>query len=455
MTRILIVEDEASTLQLLSTLLKAEGYDVTAVDNGNEAVKLLDTVQFDLMLSDIYMTPVNGMELLKRAHDRQPVMSVIMLTGYGTVETAVQALQLGAFDFVTKPFKVEELFLTVKKAIEAGAGNSADAGAPAKNHYRFKNIVAASESMQTVCDMLERIAQTEVVVLLLGEDGVGKSLVAATIHAGSKRREGPFIHCNCVEMNESALERALFGVSAEENGSSRPGAFEKAQGGTLYIEGIHAMPVKVQEHLLNVLRKKTVPPGSDDGKAVPLNVRLIASSNTPTDALVESGQMSRDLYYRLSALPLEIKPLRKRPEDVLPLVFHCLRMFIGGNQRLPSVTPEARSILEQYQWPGNVRELENVIKRALAFTKHHTLGKESLPPAIIRNLRLSGKPLRRKAGAADAYRARALKAFILREKERKSIELALENAGGDKAKAAENLRITPANLEKKIQEYKL
>ncbi len=455
MTRILIVEDETSTLKLLSTLLKAEGHEVTAVDNGNDAVKLLDTVQFDLMLSDVRMTPVNGMELLKRAHDRQPDMSVIMLTGHGTVETAVQALKLGAFDFVTKPFKVDELFLTVRKAIEAAAGNNAEAAVPTKIPYRFNNIVAASESMRKVCDMLERIAQTEVIVLLLGEDGVGKSLVAKTLHSRSKHKDGPFIHCNCEEMTESTLERALFGASDEENGAPQSGAFGKAQDGTLYIEGIHAMPDPVQERLLDVLQKKTSSPRPSEGKPVASNVRLITSSNTPVDVLVESGQMNRDLYYRLSALPVEIEPLRKRPDDIMPLVFHSLRIFLGKDKRQPSVTPEACSILQQYHWPGNVRELENVIKRALAFTKNHSLGKEALPPVLLRDLKERGKRIHRKTSEADAYRARALKAFILREKEKKSIELALKSAGGDTLKAAETLKMPPADLEKKIKQHNL
>lgn len=452
MTRILIVEDEPSTLNVLSTLLKTEGYDVTAVDNGAEALQMLDTVQFDLMLSDIRMAPVGGMELLKRAHDRQPEMAVIMLTGYGSVETAVQSLKLGAFDYVTKPFKVDDLFVTVQKAIEAGASRVAEVGEPAREHYRFENIVAASESMRQVCQMLERVAQTEVMVLLLGEDGVGKSMVARTLHAIGKHREGPFEHCNCTEMTEAILERTLFGRPAEDNRPAAPGAFENAQGGTLYIEGIHAMPFRAQDRLLGVLQKKEIT--VRDGETVPLNMRLITSSILPLDTLVEKEQLRQDLYYRLSALPIEIKPLRQRPEDILPLVYHTLREIIGEGGRLPVITPDARAILQQYSWPGNVRELENVIKHALAFTKD-TLGKQSLPPAIVKGIKPRAAPIQRKASKADAYRARSLKAFLLREKEKKTIERALQSVDGDKQKAAQALKVSVADLQKKIVEHKL
>ncbi len=453
MTRILIVEDEPSTLNVLSTLLKTEGYDVTAVDNGNQAIQLLDTVQFDLMLSDIHMTPVDGMELLKRAHDRQPEMAVIMLTGYASVETAIQSLKLGAFDYVTKPFKVDELFVSVQKAIEAGATRSSEVGEPTQEHYRFENIVAASESMRQVCQMVERVAQTEVMVLILGEDGVGKSMIAKTIHVISKRRDKPFEHCNCTEMTEAILERTLFGAPAEGNRAAQAGAFEQAQGGTFYIEGIHAMPLSIQDRLLNVLQQKKIPTCDGDG-SVPLNVRLITSSIMPLDALVEKGQLRQDLYYRLSALPIEIKPLRQRPEDILPLVFHSLRQIIGEGRRLPTITPEACAILQQYSWPGNVREMENVIKHALAFTKD-TLGKEGLPPAMIKGLKQRATRIPGKTSKADAYRAKSLKAFLLREKEKKSIERALQNEGGDKQKVAQTLKISPADLEKKIDEHKL
>ncbi len=452
MIRILIVEDETSTLNVLGTLLKAEGYDVTPIDRSDRAAKLLETEYFDLMLSDIRMQPLDGMELLKIARVKQPNMSVIMLTGYGRVETAVESLRLGAFDYVTKPFKIDDLFITVQKALKAGAAHIASAVEPAEVHYCFENMVAVSEEMRNVCNMIERIAQTSLMVLICGEDGVGKSLVARTLHAISRRREAPFVHVNCAEMTDRILFRSLFGAAPEDD-VAEDGAFIEAAGGTLYVDAIHEMSSDIQDNLLYVLQEKKMP-YQDGKKQMVLNTRLVTSTNSNLESLVKAGKMRRELYYRLSALPIEIKPLRERPDDILPLVMHFLRLFVENKSRLPNITPEAIAILGQYRWPGNVRELESVIKHVSSFNRG-ILGKEDMPPALIDDLRRRGRRIiTHQDNEADIYRGRSLKKF-LRQKEINTIVEALERAHGDRKLAAENLKISVAALEKQIEAYNL
>ncbi len=455
MTRILIVEDEPSTLNVLSTLLKAEGYEVTPVAQSDEAAELIESQSFDLMLSDIHMTPIDGIELLKRAHQTQPAMAVIMLTGYGTVETAITSLKLGAFDYITKPFKVDELFVTVQKALEAGdLRPSETAGLNPAEQYRFTDMVAASESMRKVCVMIERVAQTEVMVLICGEHGVGKSLAARTLHEISKRREAPFLHVNCAEMTESALIQELFGQS---NGNGSPsqdhGAFERGKGGTLYLDGVHTLPIRVQNMLLETIQEKRIR-RPDVSAPIPVDVRLITSTDANLEQMVQSGRLRKELRQRLCALPIEIKPLRERPDDILPLVFHFLRRQIGNEQATPTVTPVACTLLQQYRWPGNVRELENVIQHALPSIREGQLGKEALPEQLIAEFRKNGNRFPRKPSEADAYRARALKAFLL-EKEKSNLIQTLKTANGDREKAAKLLKVSLSSLNKKMESYGL
>jgi DNA-binding NtrC family response regulator len=413
--------------------------------------------EFDLMITDIRMQPVNGMQLLRLAHDERPGMSVIMLTAYGSVETAIEALKLGAFDYVTKPFKVDELLITVKRALEfnKALAENEDLKKQLGTRYQLENIVAESPAMQNVCEMIRKVAPTDTTVLVYGESGTGKELVAKAIHAYSKRKAKNFMPVNCAALPEPLLESEMFGhVKGAFTGASanKPGLFEVANGGTIFLDEIGSMPLSIQGKLLRVLQEKEVRRvgGTEN---IPIDARVLAATNTRLESLMEQGKFREDLYYRISVIPIEIKPLRERPEDILPLVYHFLRGEGPKDKPPPSIDPEVCSILESYAWPGNVRELENAIKHALTFVKDNTVTKDLLPPRIATT---SVQPTVRAATLAedfDASKCRSLKAF-LRAKEKEYLEQVLTFTGGNKEKAAQALKISLATLYRKLPDSK-
>ncbi len=453
MAKILLVDDEPSILSVLSVLLKAEGYEVVPVDGGEKAVEFIKSTPFDLMISDIRMRPVDGMALLKLAREQQPSMSVLMITGYGSVETAVEALKDGAFDYITKPFKVDELLITVQRALEYNKALTENINLKAQlvSRYRFENIIAESLAMRNVCEMIERVAPTEATVLIYGESGTGKELVAKAIHAYSSRKNNQFLPLNCAALPEALLESELFGhVKGAFTGASsdKEGLFEVVTGGTILLDEIGAMPLNIQAKLLRVLQDKAIRRVGGN-TSIAVNVRVLAATNSRLENLIEKGEFREDLYYRLSVIPLEIKPLRERTEDILPIVYHFMRQELGANKKeLPSIDPDVIQILEQYSWPGNVRELENAIKHALTFAKDNVIKTECLPVKIVQNMQASGAPVRR-----DDMRGRSLKAF-LRMKEKEYLDFVLKNSDGDKQKAAKSLKISRATLYRKLPEPK-
>ncbi|MDD5483597.1 MAG: sigma-54 dependent transcriptional regulator [Kiritimatiellae bacterium] len=450
MAKILLVDDEASILSVLSVLLKAEGYEVVPVDNGEKALELLKTTPFDLMISDIRMRPMDGITLLKAARELKSAMSVLMVTGYGTIETAVEALKYGAFDYITKPFKVDELLITVQRALEYNRtiNENLDLKAQLTGKYRFENIIAESRSMQHVCEMIERVAPTDATVLIYGESGTGKELVAQAIHAHSPRKNKKFLPLNCAALPEPLLESELFGhVKGAFTGaaSDKTGLFEVANNGTLFLDEIDSMPLGIQAKLLRVLQDKQIRRVGGN-EPISVDVRVLAATNTRLEQLIAKGTFREDLYYRLSVIPIEIKPLRERNEDILPLVYHILRRESGPNKELPNIEPEALAIFEQYAWPGNVRELENALKHALTFAKNNVLDKDCLPLKIVQMPSIKGPDTRR-----EDYKGKSLKAF-LRIKEKEYLADVLKDANGDKQKAAKSLRISLATLYRKLPE---
>jgi DNA-binding NtrC family response regulator len=451
MARILLVDDEPSILSVLSTLLKAEGYVVVAALGGEKARDLItSSEEFDLMISDIRMSPVNGMELLKLAHTGRPAMAVIMLTAYGSVETAIEALKLGAFDYITKPFKVDELLITVQRALDynKALSENADLKAQLGTRYQLESIVAESPAMRNVCEMIKRVAPTDTTVLIYGESGTGKELVARAIHTYSRRKDKQFLAVNCAALPEPLLESEMFGhVKGAFTGATahKEGLFEAATGGTIFLDEIGSMPLSIQSKLLRVLQEKEVRRvGSNEN--IPIDTRVLAATNTSLEQLMGEGRFREDLYYRLSVIPIEIKPLRERTEDILPLAYHILRKESGANQTAPALDPDVCAILESYPWPGNVRELENAIKHAMTFAKDNKITVAVLPPKV------AATPVRPRASAMDqasATRAKSLKAFI-RAKEKEYLEQVLSHSAGDKEKAAKALKISLATLYRKL-----
>ncbi len=452
MPRLIIVDDEPSTLSVLTTLLKAEGYEVTSALGGEQARDLLRDEEFDLMLCDIRMSPINGMELLKIAHDQYPGMSVIMLTAYGSVKTAIEALRLGAFDYVTKPFKVDELIYTIQRAIEYNRAitENADLKAQLGTRYRLESIVAESESMKNVCEMVKKVAPTDATVLISGESGTGKEVVAKAIHACSRRQDRSFLPVNCAALPEPLLESEMFGhVKGAFTGASqnKEGLFEAASGGTILLDEIGSMPLSIQSKLLRVLQEREVRRvGSNETR--PIDARVLAATNEPLKELMEKGTFREDLFYRLSVISIELEPLRKRREDILPIAYHILRKETPDGAPPPALEPEVCAILEAYPWPGNVRELENAVKHAITFASGNRIGKEDLPPKIAATPVDSGQDAAA-ATSGDGDRGKSLKAF-LRAKEQEYLLQVLKSKGGNKEEAAKALKISLATLYRKL-----
>lgn len=453
MAKLLVVENEPALLGLLGTLLKGEQHDVTPAKSAEEAVGILEQQAFDLMLSDIRMGKMDGMELLKRAREMVPTMPVIMLTAYGTVSTAVDALKLGAFDYLTKPFKIDELLNTVRRALEYNRALQENAvlKAQLETRYRLGNIIAESPSMQKVCEMIRRVGPTDATVLITGESGTGKEIVAKAIHASSLRKEKLFLPVNCAALPEPLLESEMFGhVKGAFTGADahKAGLFEAAEGGTIFLDEIGSMPVSIQSKLLRVLQEREVRRlGSN--QYTPVNARVLAATNDDLRDRIKQGLFREDLFYRLSVISIEIEPLRKRREDILPIAFSIIRKEIPANEKAPIIGREACAILESYDWPGNVRQLENCIKHALTFGNRQEIVPADLPPQVLDAPRTSGVGAEKGVAAQNLQNAASLKAF-LREKEKEYLEQVLEKAGGDKEAAAKKLNISLATLYRKL-----
>jgi DNA-binding NtrC family response regulator len=438
----------------LGTLLKAQSHDVTPARSGEAALEILQQKTFDLMISDIRMGNMDGMQLLRQVRREYPAMAVIMLTAYGTVETAVEAMKEGAFDYVTKPFKVDELLITVQRALQYQNLLTENKALKEElsGRYQFENIVAESPGMRKVCEMIERVAPTDTTVLVLGESGTGKELVAKALHAHSTRKTQKFLPINCAALPEPLLESEMFGhTKGAFTGATthKEGLFEAANGGTIFLDEIGTMPLAIQAKLLRVLQDKEIRRvGSTEN--IPINVRVLAATNDRLEHLIEQGKFREDLFYRFSVITMLIPPLRERPEDVLPLVKHILRREIGKDKPMPVLAPEAQQILETYTWPGNVRELENAIRHALTFAGSNEITKDVLPAKVLEACAagLSAGTFS-SASPLEDFRGKSLKAF-LRKKEQEYLIQIINSMGGDKEKAAKALKISLATLYRKI-----
>ncbi len=452
MPRILIVDDEPTILNLLNKILIGQGYDATPASNGEKALQLLQTEKFDLMVSDINMTPINGMELLRKATKDWPNMGVIMLTAYGTVATAVEAMKEGAFDYITKPFKLDELVLTVQRALTYQNAITENKDLKARLEYKTQlgDIVAESAGMRKVCEMVERVAPTSTTVLIYGESGTGKELVARALHHYSPRKDAVFMAINCAALPAQLMESEMFGyVKGAFTGATatKTGLFESSHGGTLFLDEIGAMPLEMQSKLLRVLQDKKIRKvgGSDHTE---VDIRIIAASNEKLEKLIEQGKFREDLYYRLSVISINIPALRNRPEDILPLIDHILRRELGPDAELPLIDRETQTILDNYNWPGNVRELENAIQHAITFAQQGTITKDTLPAKIVDTVE-EGLKSGIIACNRDQFKGKSLKAF-LHDKEKEFLQRTIENMHGDKEKAASELGISLATLYRKL-----
>lgn len=438
---ILIVDDEPAQRQLLSGSLAKE-YAVTAAAGGLEATQLLSARSFDLIITDERMPGMSGLELIRWVRERAPEIPIIVLTAYGSIETAVDAMKLGAQEYLTKPLKSpDELRLVVKKALSHRSLRDRNFLHQAEAEQQYpSDIISNSDSMRRVLGLAAQVAAQTATVLLTGESGVGKEVIARFIHRRSPRSEEPFVAVNCAALVESLLESELFG---HEKGAftgaiqSRRGRFELAHGGTLFLDEIGEMSVNLQAKLLRVLQEQLFE-RLGGTRAILVDVRIIAATNKDLKRAMEERTFREDLYYRLNVFPIYIPPLRERRDDILPLAEHLARKTaLRMGRAFDSFTPDARAILQSYDWPGNVRELQNAVERALIVAQSNILKREDLPVHA--------------AGQSSV----PLPPLSLAEIEKAAILEALEHNKGERRATADELRISLRTLQYRLKEYGL
>ena len=386
MPNILIVDDEQSYRQLLSLVFEADGNNIRTAMNGRQALELLQEEPADIIISDVKMPDMDGIEMLRAVRETLPDIGVVLMTAFASVETAREAFKLGADDFITKPFDVEELKLIVKKTLEKQAlidENRAFKRAQ-RDRGSVKNIVGTSGVMNAIFQMIETVAEVQSTVLVTGESGTGKELVARAIHDLSPRAEKPFISINCGAFTETLLESELFGYikgSFTGANTNRKGLFEAAHGGTIFLDEIGEMSPAMQVKLLRVLQERKVRPvGAHDEQSI--DARVIAATNRDLKQMSEEGTFREDLFYRVSVIPIHLPPLRERSEDISQLIDHFVKKFCDQAGKTLTISPKTVQILENYAWHGNVRELEHTIERAVALERSDEIQPEQLPDHI-------------------------------------------------------------------------
>ncbi|MDJ0865351.1 MAG: sigma-54 dependent transcriptional regulator [Myxococcota bacterium] len=392
--RILVVDDERSMQEFLEILLRKEGYDVTTAGDVEAALLALDSDDYDLVITDIQMPGRSGLDLLRALRDSQPEALVVMITAFATTETAIAAMKEGAYDYITKPFKVDEILLVVQKALEKKllAHENRRLRHELRSERQQKTLVGNSEAMQRVYDMVARIADTKTNVLIFGESGTGKELVARAIHSESERSEAPFVAVNCAAIPENLLESELFGhVKGAFTGAvgNKAGLFETADGGTLFLDEVGELTLPVQVKLLRAIQEKTIRRvgGTSDRR---VDVRIVAATNRRLEEEVAHGRFREDLYYRLNVIQVELPALRERLEDLPLLIHHFVEKYARDlGKEVSGVDERAMQNLRSYGYPGNVRELENVIERAVALCRGPLIDPEALPPTLMRPSDLS------------------------------------------------------------------
>ncbi|PYM20029.1 MAG: Fis family transcriptional regulator [Candidatus Rokuibacteriota bacterium] len=447
--RVLVVDDEQSMRELLAIMLRQAGYDVAVADGGEAAVETLKTERFDLVVTDLRMRKVDGLAVLKAAKEFSPRTAVLVVTAFASTETAVEAMKLGAYDYVTKPFKLDELKLTVSNALERR--RLQDENQALKRQLRrergFENFVGRSPKMLDVFETIRKTADSGSTVMITGESGTGKELVAQALHWESSRRSGPFVSVNCGAVPETLMESELFGhVKGAFTGAvaNTEGLFAAAAGGTLFLDEITEIPQTVQVKLLRAIQERQIRRVGDT-KDVKVDVRLIAASNRELDKAVADGALREDLFYRLNVIPVHLPPLRDRREDIPLLVAHFVKKLAREVGRpVRGATPEAVAVLEQYHWPGNIRELENVVERAMVLGSSEMLDVDALPTTVRQPRSREDLPVELPAEGID------LEATLDRI-ERRYMQLALDRVGGVQTRAAELLRVSFRQFRYKLQ----
>jgi len=452
METILIVDDEKNYLVVLEALLSPEGYEIITADNARSALRLIEESDLDLVLTDMKMPGVSGMELLEQCKKINPEVPVIMMTAYGTIEMAVQAMKKHAFDYITKPFQNEELKLTIKKALENYRlikENRRLSEALSEKH-KFSNIIGRSKPMLRIYDLIGKVAYSKASVLITGPSGTGKELIAKAIHYESPRKNRPFVSVNCGALTETLLESELFG---HEKGAFtgavalKKGRFELADGGTLFLDEVGEMPPSLQVKLLRVLQEMEFERVGGT-RSLRVDVRVLSASNRNLKETVAEGSFREDLFYRLNVIHIEVPPLRERPEDIRLLVSHFVDKYrrTSGEEKI-ELSPEVWKSFYAYRWPGNVRELENVIERAVVLNSEGVINQRDLPAEFSeQNIELD----------VDRFIPSDVPLQETMEKiEEQLIRRALKQSGDVQSHAAERLGITKSLIQHKMKKYNI
>ncbi|MGN6109093.1 MAG: sigma-54-dependent transcriptional regulator [Kofleriaceae bacterium] len=444
---ILVVEDDEAMRDLLSEELSDAGFEVEAAGGAAAGLERARVQRFDLIITDLRMPEMDGFDLIRGVMSLPVPPHVVMITAFGSIETAIRAVKLGAYDYITKPFEIEELLLVADKALGERALRNQVARLQREVEERFGlgNIIAKSQAMRDVVTLVQRIAVSTASVLVTGESGTGKELIARAIHYNSTRSAGPFVGVNLAAVPEGLIESELFGHKKgafTDARTDKPGLFAEADGGTIFLDEIGELALPLQAKLLRVLQDYEIRPVGAT-KNVRVDVRVVAATNKNLEAMLADGSFREDLYYRLNVIHLDLPPLRSRPEDVLPLAEHVLAQ-LGARQVPPRrmrLAPEAQHLLLSYNWPGNVRELMNVLERGVALCQGELISDEDLPPHV------------REKRPADFLGAAVARRMTLAELEREFIERVLEDEAGNKTRAAQRLGLDRKTLYRKLDEY--
>ena len=448
--RLLVIDDQANMRHMLATVLKKADYVVDVASDGAEGLQLIEQDQYDFILCDIKMPNMGGLEFLEASRDRLNGTTVIMMSAYGSIDTAIGAMKLGAYDYISKPFKTDEVYLTLKKAEERENLKKENRRLKERiqtieGDYNFGSMVAKSKAMRDVFQLAEKAAQYKTTVLILGGSGTGKELIARGIHQYSQRSEAPLVPVNCGGIPETLLESELFGykkgafTGADRN---KKGLFQEAESGTILLDEIGELPLNLQVKLLRVLQENEIRP-IGDSRSMKIDVRVVAATAKNLEEEVHKGTFRKDLYYRLNVLTIKLPPLRQRTEDIPLLCKHFLHRFnnILGKE-VTGLTPDAMVQLLDYDWPGNVRELENVLERAVLLSKGPYINAEDLPTQLI---------AQSQAGVLRSSYDQASLKESLTGPERAIIRAALEANGWNRQETAKALQINRTTLYKKMK----
>ncbi|MFN0253593.1 MAG: sigma-54-dependent transcriptional regulator [Kofleriaceae bacterium] len=447
---ILVVEDDEAMRDLLAEELEDAGFDVSAAGGAAAGLEVARAGKFDVVITDLRMPEMDGFDLIRGVRALADPPHVVMITAFGSIETAIRAVKLGAFDYITKPFEIEELFLAIDRVLDERALRSqvARLQREVEDKFGFENIIANSEAMRDVVSLVKRIAGSTASVLVTGESGTGKELIGRAIHYNSARAAGPFVAVNLAAIPEGLIESELFGHKKgafTDARADKPGLFVEADSGTIFLDEIGELALPLQAKLLRVLQEHEVRPlGATKNQHV--DVRVVAATNRNLEAMVAEKSFREDLYYRLNVIHLDLPPLRSRPEDVVPLATHILA-HLGPKQNPPRrmrLSPEAQHLLLGYHWPGNVRELMNVLERGVALCQGELIADDDLPPSVRE---------RRPADFLHGLGAAVARRMTLAELEREFIEAVLADEAGNKTRAAQRLGLDRKTLYRKLDEY--